>query len=115
MFHLGGRPEHRGRATAVRPLDRRDALGQRLAGRAAVGQGADHRAEVDVAGRRKHVDVVLAAAGIGQPVNRLEEGLEAALHDVVCSVVVIAVPGRLVEQPLAQALRPFEISTEGGE
>ena len=82
-------------------------------GLAAVGHGAGHRAEVDVAGRGQHLDAVAAALGIGPPVELLEAGGEGPHHQLVGLVVVVAVLGRLVQGPLPQVLAAGVVRVQG--
>ena len=102
VIHFGSRPKHSGRAAAVSPLHRRDALAQRHKGAAAVRSGAGNRTKIDVHRRRQHVDMVFAALGVLAPVHGMEIGIEDTHHDLVGSIIIIAILRRAVDQYLAQ-------------
>ena len=115
VVHLGDGLDDGGRAVAVRALDGRDALGERRPRFAPVGRRAGDAAEVDVARRGQHIDVVVPAARVGAAVDGVEVGLEDGAHHVVGGVVVVAELGRAVEELLVQALVAGEVVGEGGE
>ena len=67
VIDLGRRADHGRGAVTVRALHGGNALGERLPGAAPVRHGADHRAEVHVAGSRQQVDLIPAALSVGAP------------------------------------------------
>ena len=75
--------------------------------------GTHDRAEIDVAGGGQLVDEVLAAAMFGPALDRFVVRLEAADHDVVGAVIVVAVTRCFVEEALAQRLVAIEIAVDG--
>ena len=96
----------------IRPLHGRDPLRQRNSRAPAIGHGAHDRSEIDMARRRQHVDVVLAAAQVRPALDRVVKGSETPHHDVVGSIVVVAVAGGLVHEPLAKGLVPLKITAD---
>ena len=113
LVHLGQGLDHGGGAVSVRAVGGRRAVGLGQVRGAAVGRGAEHLAEVDVAGGGEHVQVVGRALGVGAPVDGREEGVVDAAHDVVGAVVVVAEEGGLVPEFEAQGLGAVEVGAQG--
>ena len=66
-----------------------------------------------MAGRGQHVDVIRPATAIRPALDGLEEGIETPDHDVVSTVIVVAITGSLVQQTLAKRLTALEIAVQG--
>src|ERR1017187_3167416 len=115
MIHLGGGLDDGGGAAAVGALCGRDAVGVRLPGLAAVGGGAGHRAEIDVAGGAQVVHAVVAAFGVGAAVDFIEKEIEDLHQDFVGVGVVVAVLGCLVPKHQTGLLAAFEVGVQGCE
>ena len=75
------------------------------------GSGPNHRAKVDVHGGRQQIDAVRAAFGVGTAVNGPEIGLKQLPHHLVGIIIVIAIPGRFVQQHQAHPLVARKISS----
>ena len=90
MIHLGRGFQNRRRPFAIRPLNRRNPFGKRLAGASAIRCCTGHGTEIDMTGRWQKIDVIGAVFGVFSTVNRLEICLENGFHDVVGVIVIIA-------------------------
>ena len=75
----------------------------------AVGRRPCDRPEVDVTGRREHLEAVRPSPRARPPVDRREGRPEDADHQVVGRVVVVPVLGHLVHEALPERLRPGEV------
>ena len=56
-----------------------------------------------------------AADGRGPPVDQLKSRDEHAAHDLIRRIVVVAVLGHAMDEPLAERLMAVEIGGEGGD
>jgi len=110
VVELGERLHHRRRTVGIRPVRGGGAVGDRLPCQPAVGGGPHHLAEIDVAGGREHVEVVLSARlDVGFPVDGSHQVVVDLHRDGVGIVVVVAEEGGAVHDGLAQQLLPLEI------
>ncbi len=99
LIHLAERFDHRRRAVAVGTMGWRGAVRFRQTGDATVGGGAEHFAEVDMAGGGQHVQVVGRPLGVRFAVDGGEQRIVDSLHKRIGTVVVVAEKRRLVPEP----------------
>ena len=65
-----------------------------------------------MAGGRQHLDLVMAPLVFGRPSTSSKQALNARTMMCVGIVVVVAILGHSVQQPLAQRLVPREIGVQ---
>ena len=100
---------------AVAAVGGRGAVADGKVGETAVGCGSADAAEVVVAGGGEHVQLCLAAAGVGASLDGFHQVFVDAHGDVVGVRVVVAEEGGVVADVLAHDLLCLPVVLAGGE
>ena len=113
MIHLGAGLDNGGRSADICALLRGNTLGQRLVCQTSVGSCDHDITEVNVAGGRKHIDVILSALDGRSAGDVISVLVEYGLHDVICIIIIVAVLRSLILNQVQDILVALEVVVHG--